>query len=234
MRRMTAAMLACVLLAATAGVASAAKPATRGFLPANAQPLGYSLVEIGTAFNHWAFATPADTNPLLAVRCEQSPLDPRIWFLPVSLGGETEATCEVPRGAFLVLTPGGWECSSIEPEPFFGANESELQECVDEGFDLLSYAEVTFNGKTTTDLDDYVVTTELDTLPANNLLGPDAGLTWIRATTWSSIRSVPARTRCVRTTNSSRWNSRPASRSRSLSADAMEDRLSLGTRLTRS
>ncbi len=177
MRTLTAALLACVLLAATAGVASAAKPATRGILPANARPLGFSLVEIGTAFNHWAFATPADTNPLLAVRCEPSPLDPRIWFLPVSLGDESETTCEVPRGAFLVLTPGGWECSSIEPEPFFGADEEELQECVDDGFDLLSYVEVTFNGKTTTDLDAYVVTTEVDTLPANNLLGPDAGLT---------------------------------------------------------
>ena len=234
MRRMTAAMLACVLLAATAGVASAAKPATRGFLPAHAQPLGNSLVEIGTAFNHWAFATPADTNPLLAVRCEQSPLDPRIWFLPVSLGGETEATCEVPRGAFLVLTPGGWECSSIEPEPFFGANESELQECVDEGFDLLSYAEVTFNGKTTTDLDDYVVIRSSTPCRRTTCSVRMPASPWIRATTWSSIRSVPARTRCVRTTNSSRWNSRPASRSRSLSADAMEDRLSLGTRLTRS
>ena len=146
-------------------------------LPADARPLGYSLVEIGTAFNHWAFATPEDTNPLLAVRCEPSPLDPKIWFLPVSLGGEWEATCEVPRGTFLVLTAGGWECSSIEPEPFFGADEAELQECVGEGFDLLNYVEVTFNGTTTTNLDDYVVTTELDTLPANNLLGPDAGLT---------------------------------------------------------
>jgi len=28
-----------------------------------------------------------------------------------------------------------------------------------------------------TDLDDYVVTTTLDTLPPDNLLGPDAGLT---------------------------------------------------------
>ena len=65
-----------------------------------------------------------------------------------------------------MLTAGGRECSSIEPEPFFGANEDELQECVDEGFDLLSYVEVTFNGTTTTDLDDYVVTTELDTLAA--------------------------------------------------------------------
>jgi len=177
MRRLSAALLACVLLAATAGWASAAKPATRGILPADARPHGFSLVEIGTAWNHWGFATSADTNPLLAVRCEPSPLDPKIWFLPVSLGGEWEATCEVPRGAFLVLTAGGWECSSIEPEPFFGANEAELLDCVNAGFDLLNYVEVTFNGTTVTDLDDYVVTTTLDTLPPDNLLGPDAGLT---------------------------------------------------------
>jgi hypothetical protein len=177
MRRLGAALIACVLLAAAAGPASAAKPATRGILPAEARPLGHSLVDIGTAWNHWAFATPAETNPLLAVRCEPSPLHPKIWFLPVSLGGEWEASCDVPRGAFLVLTPGGWECSSIEPEPWYGGNASELLECVDEGFDLLNYAEVTFNGVTTNDLDDYVVTTELDTLPPDNLLSPDSGLT---------------------------------------------------------
>jgi len=178
MRKLSAALLACVLLAAVAAApAAAAKPATRGFLPANARPLGYSLVEIGTAWNQWAWSTPADTNPLLAARCEPSPLDPRIWFLPVSLGGEFEADCDVPRGAFLVLTPGGVECSSIEPEPFFGANEEELLECVNEGFDLLTYAEVTFNGATTSNLDQYVVTTTLDTLPPDNLISPDAGLT---------------------------------------------------------
>lgn len=177
MRRSSALLLASILLAAAAGPANAAKPATRGILPADARPHGYSLVDLGTSWNHWAFATPADTNPLLAVRCEPSPLDPKIWFLPVSLGGEWEATCDVPRGAFLVLTAGGWECSSIEPEPWYGGDEAELRECVDAGFDLLNYVEVTFNGTTTTELDDYVVTTRLDTLPPDNLLGPDAGLT---------------------------------------------------------
>ncbi len=177
MRRLSAAVLACILLAAIAGPAAAAKPAGGGFLPANARPLGHSLVDIGTAWNHWAFATPADTNPLLAVRCEQSPIDASIWFLPVSLGGEFETACVVPRGAFLVLTAGGGECSTIEPEPWHGDNEADLRECVDEGFDLLTYVEVTLNGTTTTDLDSYVVTTNLDTLPPDNLLGSDAGLT---------------------------------------------------------
>ena len=173
----TTLLLAALLALVTAPAASAARPAIRGFLPANARPHGHSLVDISTAFNQWLYGTPAESNPNLEGRCEQSPLDPKIWFLPVSLGGESEVTCEVPTGAFLALTPGGWECSNLEPEPFFGANEAELRECVDEGFDLLSYVEVTFNGKTVTNLDAYVITSRLDTLPPNNLLSPNAGLT---------------------------------------------------------
>jgi hypothetical protein len=177
MRRFGALVLAAALTLVLTTPILAAKPAIRGFLPSDARPHGYSLLDIGTAFNQWSFGTAEDVNPLLAVRCEPSPLDPRIWFLPVSLGGEWEATCDVPAGTFLVLTPGGWECSAAEPEPFHGGNEEELRACVDAGFELLSYVEVTFNGETVTDLDDYVVTTRMDTLPANNLLGPDPTIT---------------------------------------------------------
>lgn len=170
-------LLAIVILMLAAPATQAAPPAIRGFLPANARPHGLSLVDIATAYNQWLYGSPAETSPALAVRCEQSPIDSKIWFLPVSLGGEWQTTCEVPPGSFLVLTPGGWECSSIEPEPFFGSNEAELRECVDAGFAELSYVEVTFNGRTITNLDDYVVTSRLDTLPPNNLLSPESGLT---------------------------------------------------------
>lgn len=176
MRRFRASvLLATVLVLAAAPIAQAAKPATRGFLPLSAHPHGYSLTELATAWNVWAFGT-AEDNPLLAVRCEQSPIDPRIWFLPVSLGGEWENTCDVPQGAFLLMNPGGSECSNVEPEPFFGADEADLLACVNETFELLTYVEVTFNGKTVTDLDDYIVTTPLTHLPANNLLSPDPAL----------------------------------------------------------
>ena len=63
----------------------------RGFLPANANPLGYSLTQIATAWTRWAFGTAAPNNPLLSVRCEQSTLNPRIWFLPPSIGTELHA-----------------------------------------------------------------------------------------------------------------------------------------------
>jgi hypothetical protein len=177
MRRFRSAVIAgfllCGLLPQAAG---ASQPATRGILPPSARPLGYSLTELATAWNIWAFGTAADVNPLLAVRCEQSSLDHRIWFLPVSLGGEYQDTCNVPQGTFLVFNPGGSECSNMEPEPFFGVDEADLLACVNETFGLLTYLEITFNGTTVKDLDSYIVTTPLTHLPANNLLGPDPAL----------------------------------------------------------
>jgi hypothetical protein len=176
MRRFRAILLLTVAFAlVSAPTVYAGKPATRGFLPPNARPLGHTLTELATAWNVWAFGT-AEDNPLLAVRCEQSPIDPRIWFLPVSLGGEWENTCNVPQGAFLLMNPGGTECSNVEPEPFFGADEADLLACVNETFELLTYVEVTFNGATVTDLDAYIVTTPLTNLPANNLLSADPAL----------------------------------------------------------
>jgi hypothetical protein len=136
------------------------------------------MAEIAGAWNVWGFGSAADVNPLLAVRCEQSSLDSRIWFLPVSLGGEYENTCNVPVGSFLVLHVGGAECSNIEPEPFFGADEADLRDCVNDGFDLVSYAEVTARGVTTKQagLAAYAITSELTELPADNLLSSDPGI----------------------------------------------------------
>jgi hypothetical protein len=173
-RRAAFAALLITVLASTS--VSAAAPA-KGFLPASAHPLGHSMSDLATAWNRWAFGSAADVNPLLAVRCEQSTIDPRLWFLPVSLGGEFENTCDVPTGSFLMLNAGGAECSNLEPEPFFGANEEELIECVNDGFELVSYVEVTGKGVTTTNLSAYAVTSHLDTLPPNNLLSTESGLT---------------------------------------------------------
>jgi hypothetical protein len=171
----TAILVSCVAVLLVAPVANASNPATRGLLPPSAHPHGHSLTELAAAWNVWAFGT-AENNPLLAVRCEQSPIDPAIWFLPVSLGGEWENTCDIPQGAFLLMNPGGSECSNVEAEPFFGADEADLLACVNETFELLTYVEVTFNGKTVTDLADYIVTTPVYDLPANNLFSTEPAL----------------------------------------------------------
>ena len=176
MRRLSTALALCALVMTllVTGV-DAAKPALRGVLPPSANVHGHSLTELATAWNLWAFSSSVD-NPLLAVRCEQSSIDPKIWFLPVSLGGEYTTTCDVPQGSFLLLNPGGSECSNIEPEPFFGTDAADLLACVNETFQLLTYLEVTFNGETVKDLSDYLVVTSVINLPANNLINTEPGI----------------------------------------------------------
>jgi hypothetical protein len=156
--------------------ATAGNPITPGFLPANARVGGHSLIDLASAFTLWAFGTSAEVNPIVAGRCERSPIDPNVWFLPVSLGGESVSTCQVPPGAFLVVTPGFIECSNIEPEPFFGANEIALRGCVDGWFDLLNRADVVLDGRPVENLEDYALTTLPVTLPPNNLLSTESGL----------------------------------------------------------
>jgi len=89
----------------------------------------------------------------------------------VSLGGEYRSTCYVPYGSFLVLNAGAFECSQAEGN---GSTAEELTRCVDAGFQLLSYVEVALEGRITSDLNEYVVTSRFDVLPANNLSGPNA------------------------------------------------------------
>ena len=156
--------------------AAARGPITPGFLPSNARVHGISLVDFASAYAAWAFGTSAEVNPIVAGRCERSPIDPKAWFLPVSLGGESTATCQVPPGTFLVVTPGFIECSSIEPAPFYGADETALIGCVDDWFVELNRADVILDGTAVTNLEDYALTTRTVTLPPNNLISPDSGL----------------------------------------------------------
>ena len=85
----------------------------------------------------------------------------------MSLGGDYPADCEVPAGAFLVATPAGYFCDVVEAG---GSSTKELLTCVDNGFDLLSFAEVILDGRAAKHLDKYVVTTDRIELPGPNFL----------------------------------------------------------------
>lgn len=171
MRRLTTAALATILTLGLAVPVSAAGPnAGRGFLPPHARVHGHTLTELASAWDAWAFGTPADVNPLLANRCEPSPIDPKIWFMPVSLGGDYDIDCAVPVGAFIVVTPGGYECSEAEGN---GSSEADLRACADYWFSFLNVVEVTLDGRAARHLDRYVVTTAVSQLPGPNLLGDE-------------------------------------------------------------
>ena len=169
MRRLTAIALATILVLAVAGPASA-HGAGRGFLPPNAKAHGHTLTDLSVEWNIWALGTPGDVNPLLANRCEQSSFDKKIWFMPVSLGGDYEVDCQVPSGAFLVITPGGWFCDIAEAG---GSSDAALRSCVVNGFALLTKVEVALDGRAAKHLDRYIVTTPRFELPGPNLLTED-------------------------------------------------------------
>jgi hypothetical protein len=101
-----------------------------------------------------------------------------MWFLSVSLGGDYEVSCNVPTGAFLALTPGGYECSTAEGN---GTTEEELRECTEVNFEGLTLVQVTLDGREATNLDSYIVTSDAVMLPADNLFGPDPTLSMLKS-----------------------------------------------------
>lgn len=170
-----AALAAAMLGVLVTGTVGAAAPALRGFLPPGSGAHGHSLVAIATEWSLWAFGTGVG-GPILDGRCEQSTIDSKIWFLPVSVGGDAPIVCDVPQGAFLFMSPGGSECSNLEDEPWFGADDADLLACVNETLPYLTYIDVTLDGRTSTDLDAYIATSRTVDLPAENLFSSDPGL----------------------------------------------------------
>jgi hypothetical protein len=175
MRRPSVILIATILALAIASPASAAKPAGRGFTPPNATVHGQTLTQLAAAWTIWGFGSAADVNPLLDNRCEQSPTDPKIWFMPVSLGGDYAVSCQVPQGAWLFLTVGGYECSDAEGN---GTTEAELRACAEAGFATFNAVEAALDGRPASRLDRYIVTTPVFELPAANLFqdAPSASL----------------------------------------------------------
>jgi len=173
MRRASAIIPAILLAMALAGPAAAdggGHGAGKGFVPPNAKIHGSSLEQLAIAWNRYAFSTPAPENPLITPRCEQSPTDERIWFVPVSIGGDYEVDCEVPTGAFLVATPAGYFCEPVEAG---GSSTAALLTCATNGFATLTFVEVLLDGRQAKNLDSYVVTTPRIELAGPNLLSDD-------------------------------------------------------------
>ena len=169
-----AVLIATLVVLVSAPTASAAGPVAKGFMAPGAHPLGYSLEQLATAWTEWGFGT-SEHNPNVEVRCEQSSINRHLVFLPVSFGTDEQNVCNVRPGTFLVLFAGGSECSSVEPEPYFGEDAADLLACVNETFEDLTYIEISINGTTVTDLSRNLLTTEVIDLPPDNLLSADSG-----------------------------------------------------------
>ncbi len=143
------------------------------FVPPQARVHGHHQAKVLADWGTWVFGSPAESNPAISGTCQQDPHDRKIWFLPVSTApGDLTATCRVPEGAILLISPGGYECSQAEGN---GSTRTELRACAKAGFAGITAASVTVGGHTYDHLGRYVKVSPVYQLPGPNLFGPDAG-----------------------------------------------------------
>lgn len=115
-------------------------------VPLNETVYGMTYGEWTAAWWQYVLAIPADgTHPILDTNgtyCDNGQSSAPVFFL---VGAATtdpvERNCTVPAGKTLVVPLINVECSTLEPEPFFGSNGHELRNCASaflNGVDLKS------------------------------------------------------------------------------------------------
>ncbi len=105
--------------------------------PPGSRSHGLSYAERAAAWWRWAIALPASGHPLVSegnVDCSVGQSG-HVWYLagafaPAPPARATERTCDIPSGTALFLPLVNVDCSTLEADPFFGANEAELRACV--------------------------------------------------------------------------------------------------------
>jgi hypothetical protein len=165
-------LAAALVLVLSIGAGSASAQTQRAAVyPPAAHVNGHSLLELAEAWADWAWQ-PAETSPLLNPRCEDSGIS-HIWFAPVSIQASQEIDCTLPPGAKLLVTPGGYECSTAEGN---GETLAELTACADTLFASEICCELMTVDGIEVPLDQYLLTTPGQLIAGPNLFGPDPTL----------------------------------------------------------
>ena len=149
-------------LAAFPVVAQDATPGIEGggvtILPPDEPYAGVSLGEWNARSWQWAMSVPMDVNPSFdpdGNGCEIGQVGP-VFFVPASYADEpVTIPCVVPEGTAIFVGVGGTECSTVEPPPFFGRDEAELQACAAAATDGITDLQASVNGVAVPDLDQY-------------------------------------------------------------------------------
>jgi hypothetical protein len=130
---------------------------------------GATLGAWGARWLQWIYSFPEDIHPgfdTTGERCGYGQHGP-VFFLPPALGEGPQFSydCVVPEGTAIHVIYRGIFCSSLDAPPFFGANEQELQACLDEQFVFLPAGiEVAVNGQPVTDPENYWARSPMFTL----------------------------------------------------------------------
>jgi len=168
-----------VLLLLTVFIVSASSKANPGVLPPTSQVQGRTYGEWSAIWWQYVFSLPMDQNPLVGATGTACSFE-RIGNVAVVVVDPLSIEpieCEVPAGVMLYLDILSPECSALDEPPFYGEDEEALRACA-ESF-ILSDLAATVDGVDIQDLDQFIHTSPLFefTLPENNILELDAGLT---------------------------------------------------------
>jgi hypothetical protein len=161
------------LLLITVSIVSFRGKANPKILPPESRVQGLTYGEWSAKWWQYVLSIPASENPLngeIGNKCVYQQ-NGNVGLIAVDpLVGET-IECEVPTGMTLFLDILSAECSSVEPDPFYGGNEEEMRECA------LSFTitdlQASVDGVAVENLDQYIHTSPIFdfTLPEDNILG---------------------------------------------------------------
>jgi len=161
---------------------NATPAAATAVLPPEAEVTGLGLAEWSARSWQWFFSFPPDVNPFsddTGARCGYGQAG-AVFFL-AGAEGSVERSCVIPAGVHLFVPLLGSECSTVEPPPFFGQDEAELNRCATDAIEMaerafdMSTMRLTVDGQAIVNLSTYRTVTPLFTLwlPEDNLLGSD-------------------------------------------------------------
>jgi hypothetical protein len=171
--------LVAVLLLGTVYIASARGNRNPGVLPPNSRVQGMTYGEWSVEWWQYVFSLPMDQNPLVGATGTECAfeLNGNVAVVVVDPLSPEPIECEVPAGTTLFLDILSAECSTLEAPPFYGGNEEELRACA-QAF-ILHDLEATIDGVAIQNIEAYIHTSPLFefTLPADNILEVEAGLT---------------------------------------------------------
>lgn len=151
-------------------------------LPPDAPAYGLTYEAWTARFAQWAHSLPAAIHPAAdptGALCGLGQAGP-VFFL-VQAGDEeaVERTCTVPAGTALLLPLLDASCTTVEPPPFFGRDETALRTCTEALFATPVELTAVVDGEAIPDLERYRVQSDLFTvaLPAGNWLGVEPTVT---------------------------------------------------------
>lgn len=163
-----------VLASAPAGQALA-QNANPGVAPPHSHAFGHTYGGWSAEWWQWYLSIPTGTpHPALGGDCRVGQAG-KVFHLAADFTGSPAVPCTIPTGKAVLFSMANIECSTVEPPPFYGADEEELRNCAACWADLIdvSSLQATLDGRELVNLGAYRASSPLFSFeyPADNIFG---------------------------------------------------------------